>query len=134
MRLKPKSLHTTLIPRHHILTLLLRILRRGEEHAFITGGFFICAYAAGLFLSISSNPVLFFRGEAFRKKGSGKYRTLTFCAASPVGFSSAPAFWGGWFDAGVVVSLWFDDWDAEGNSFARTRSEEIHGCGWEGMA
>jgi hypothetical protein len=60
MRLKPKPPHTYFIFLNHGLAFLLRVVGAREEHAFVPGGFFVLAYAAGLEkrLKVSIHPVL----------------------------------------------------------------------------
>lgn len=46
--LEPVSRHAVFIPRHQAFTVFLGIVGAGEQHAFVTLGFFVFAYAAGL--------------------------------------------------------------------------------------
>lgn len=50
---EPKTFHTTPIFIHHALTVLLRIIAIGEQHALVAGGFLILANTAGLFQCVS---------------------------------------------------------------------------------
>lgn len=49
--IEPKPFHTTPIPLHRTLTRFLRVVATAEEHAFVAGGFFVFADAAGLFVT-----------------------------------------------------------------------------------
>lgn len=51
MRLEPKPPHTYLVLLNHTLAFFLWVVGAGEEHAFVSGGFFVFAYAAGLFIA-----------------------------------------------------------------------------------
>ena len=50
---KPKPPHTIPILLHRALTVLLWIVAVAKEHAFVSSGFFVFAYAAGLILGFS---------------------------------------------------------------------------------
>jgi len=53
-----KSLHAAPVFRHHILTLLDRIIGIREKHAFVASGLFVFAYATGL-LGVSRRSRVF---------------------------------------------------------------------------
>lgn len=61
---KAKATHTAAILLDHSIALLRWIGALGEEHAFVSSGFFVVAHAAGL-LSVGGSDSCFFWGEDF---------------------------------------------------------------------